>query len=88
MIEHMVVCDYTSSSHCLNERHITFGTPATNAWERSASSRINNLSAFAEYDATVLFLLGTSRHNAWLMGPNDTAGKTVPSTSFARSTAA
>ena len=37
---------------------------------------------------TVLLLLGISLHNACARGPNDTAGKTVPSTNLANSTAA
>jgi hypothetical protein len=72
----------------LRAAQTTAGTPATNACGRNASSKINNFKAFAEYDATVLFLLGTNLHKAWLIGPKDTAGNTVPSTNFAKSTAA
>lgn len=55
----------------------------------NASSNRSNFIALAEYDATVLFVLGTSLQRAWLIGPNDTAGKTLaPSTRWARSIAA
>ena len=78
-----------SSSHCLIAAHTTAGTPATTACGLRASSRISNFRAFALYDATVLFLLGISRHKACANGPKLTAGNmTVPSTRRARSTAA
>jgi hypothetical protein len=76
-----------SSSHCLIALQTTAGTPATMVWGRKASSRIKIFSARAAYEDTVLFVLGINLQRACANGPNDTAGNTVPCTSFDRSNA-
>ena len=64
------------------------GTPATITCGLNASSKISIFNALAAYEETVLFLLGINLQSAWLNGPKENAGKTVPSTIRDKSIAA